>query len=899
MNAIPFGTTIIAPIPSTIPSAAGLVEATKQTPVDFAFIVPSIVEELAQNAALLDHCSRNLEAILYSGGDLPQAIGDVVASKIKIFNRYGASELGLMPVVLDRANRDRADWGYIEFHPDLGVELEPVSPDAAEHEFCIVYHPDRGRHQPTFSIWSFLGWDRYESRDLYVRHPAPNKRNLWRWHARKDDIIVFLNGEKTNPVSMEQHVVSRNAGVMGALVVGAQRFQAALLVETVPTADDTISWSPSDRAALLEQVWPSIAEANRECPAHARISKSHVLFVHPNKPMLRAGKGTVQRAATITLYKDELDALYRDAEQGTSIPPLDSEIALGPGFVADQDAIKNFVSQTIKSVTDWTDLSDAENIFARGMDSLQSITAIRILRHGLDMKTISVPLIYSHPSVSGLAEAIMKLREDELSNVKASTGEKLSERQRMLDIFRAELDRIPESLPPASSSTRASKTENSRSVILTGSTGAMGSYVLDDLVGDPAVERVYCLNRRADGRAAQIESNTLRHLDTNLDEPRVTFLKADLSKNHFGLAPEVYGQLLNSVTTVIHAAWPVNFNMPLSSFEPQLAGIVNLVSFCASAAAVQNRPAKRLFFVSSISSTMHNYYGSHDDFTADETVTETLGTAIPEKIVLTSSPAANGYGESKYLAEQLLDHAAQMIQRIPGQRPAVEFATARVGQVAGPVKRPGLWNPAEWFPSLVLSSLHIGAIPDSLGPVMGNIDWVPVDLLSRVLVELALSPSRTAEGGVDVFHPHNLHRKPYASILPGLLEELSRANGNTNGNLHVPSVEVIPFERWVFRVRQDLQNRSKLGVLDTDGDLEALLKANPAVKLLEFYETNLSQDMKARKSGIRDSDGTDNDIPSAFETSYTAGSNSTLRAVPGVSQDWIAKWVEEWMPIAA
>ena len=115
-------------------------------------------------------------------------------------------------------------------------------------------------------------------------------------------------------------------------------------------------------------------------------------------------------------------------------------------------------------------------------------------------------------------------------------AEKLYERQRILDIFRTELDRIPESLPPALPSTYTSKTENSHSVILTGSTGGLGSYFLDDLVCDPAVERVYCLNRRGDGRAAEIELNTLRNLDTNLDEPRVTFLKDDLSKNHFGLA---------------------------------------------------------------------------------------------------------------------------------------------------------------------------------------------------------------------------------------------------------------------------------------------------------------------------------------------------------------------------
>ena len=86
---------MINPTSGAIPSASGLVEGLKTTPADIAFLVPSIVNELSQNPDLLDYCADHLEMIIYCGGDLPQAIGDIVASKINLVDQFGATELSL------------------------------------------------------------------------------------------------------------------------------------------------------------------------------------------------------------------------------------------------------------------------------------------------------------------------------------------------------------------------------------------------------------------------------------------------------------------------------------------------------------------------------------------------------------------------------------------------------------------------------------------------------------------------------------------------------------------------------------------------------------------------------------------------------------------------------------
>lgn len=140
--AIPFGSVIISPATATIATAHGVVEAIKQSPADTAVFAPSIVAELAdtQNAELLVYCAEHLELITYIGGDLPQALGDVVAARVPLHCQYGVSEIGI---------------------PSL----------------------------------------------------------------------VFLNGEKTNPVLMEHHIVAHAPELSATVVLGAQRFQAALLVE--------------------------------------------------------------------------------------------------------------------------------------------------------------------------------------------------------------------------------------------------------------------------------------------------------------------------------------------------------------------------------------------------------------------------------------------------------------------------------------------------------------------------------------------------------------------------------------------------------------------------------------------------------------------------------------------
>ena len=834
---------MIAPTSGTISTAEGLVEGLKKTSADVAFIVPSIVLELSQNPELLDYCSKNLEAIIYCGGDMPESIGSIVASKIKLFNQFGATELGLTAQVLSDHDREPGDWKYAQFHPNIGLQLREMTDGI--HELYAIRDPRIEDQQPTFTI--FPDAQEYASRDLFVRHPS--KPDLWSWRARADDIIVFLNGEKTNPISMEQHIVSRTPEIAAALVVGAQRFQAALLIEPAKIGKDK-DLSPAERAAFIEGVWPIIEEANKDAPTHARIVKSHILMTHPQKPMLRAGKGTVQRSGTLRIYADDIESLYADAD---TMSGDREDQGLETINCLDDSAISCFINKSVLSITKWPSLDENENVFTIGMDSLQALLLVRELRRGLAVPTVALTTVYTNPSVTALTNAILRLSRHQQDSRASQEQER---RQRLSSFFKEYQDKIDR--------LRTSPTEiqetNNNVVILTGSTGALGAHILDTLLLANPITHIYCLNRAADSLALQRTRNRSYGLNMQLDASRVTFLTADLSQEHLGLQQEIFHKLISTATLIIHNAWPVNFNLSLPAFRTQLDSLVNLIDFTAKSTA-----SPRLFFISSISSVMS--YGSSSQ-------------NIPEEVISTeSAPGPNGYAESKFLSERLLDHAAQKL--------SIDTAFARVGQIAGPVRHTGLWNKAEWFPSLVISSHHVGAIPDSLGATMGNIDWVPIDDLAEILVDLAVnmprqdSPSRNAEPKrAKVFHPLNPHPTTWQAIQPIIASDLE----TIAICLMKRPPRTIPLASWLQRIRKDMEttagshknnNNSTLA----DSDLETLLRKNPAVKLLAFYEDVLGSHETAGRS---------------WEMRETMERSKKLRELEGVRAEWVRKWVREW-----
>lgn len=137
------------------------------------------------------------------------------------------------------------DWSYVNIHPDTGVEFEHRSDDL--RELCMVRNPKFECWQPVIKMYPDP--QRLPSGDLFSPHPF--KPGFWKHQGRADNTIVFLIGENIEPTSMEERINSHLEARVD-WVAGAQRFQAALLIELA----GEMVLSAVARADTLERIWP-------------------------------------------------------------------------------------------------------------------------------------------------------------------------------------------------------------------------------------------------------------------------------------------------------------------------------------------------------------------------------------------------------------------------------------------------------------------------------------------------------------------------------------------------------------------------------------------------------------------------------------------------------------------
>ncbi|KAB5533376.1 hypothetical protein GE09DRAFT_1250624 [Coniochaeta sp. 2T2.1] len=447
--------------------------------------------------------------------------------------------------------------------------------------------------------------------------PHPTVADHWIYYGRLDNIIVFSNGEKLNPVNMED-MVACHPRLKVALVVGQGQFQPAMILEpATPLAD------ADEEAKLVDGVLGTMKKANKATVAHGRITKDLAMVARPEKPFSRSGKGEIQRGQTTKLYADEIEELYNAMEQAGQVSSLD---------MTSDDALLKSLHTLFESIGS-PSLEPDTDFFSAAVDSLQVMTVTRATNK-------------PEPSF------------------------------------------------------------NAQTVIVTGSTGSLGSYLLDALMASLNVRKVVALNRDKDGgRSNQEAWNRRRGLATCWD--KVYFLHADLSSHELGLNSEAYTRLQRETDRIIHNAWPVNFHYFTASFAPHVAGVRHVFDLAASA---QKRAAN--MFISSRAAV--------DRWTSRD--------AVPETQFSDLSLSSPGYGRSKAVSSLELDAGAEAS--------GVRCASVRLGQIGGPKSAEGYWNAAEYISSLIKSSVYLGILPDSLGSI-NAVDWMPVEDMASLILDVA------------------------------------------------------------------------------------------------------------------------------------------------------------------
>ncbi|WP_051872263.1 non-ribosomal peptide synthetase [Streptomyces sclerotialus] len=289
-------------------------------------------------------------------------------------------------------------------------------------------------------------------------------------------------------------------------------------------------------------------------------------------------------------------------------------------------------------------------------------------------------------------------------------------------------------------------------VLLTGATGFIGAQLLHDVLRRTGAT-VHCLVRADSPQAA------LRRLTAHLqryrlwsDETagRIDAVPGDLTRPWLGLTPADRRRLSEDVDTVVHAGALVNLVRGYAAHRgTNVTGTVELLRLAATA-----RP-KHVHFVSTLSACPGQ---------VREAVTPAAGevapSLVPEARFDGSEPPGTGYGQSKWVAERLVQEAADR---------GLTVAVHRLGEVM-PSARTGVPNAGACIELLVRACLRTGTYVT--GDV--SVDYTPVDHVGALLLT-ALTDHR--DGYFHLLRPHGL-----------ALDELLGAFGHAFG-LHKATYE--------------------------------------------------------------------------------------------------------------
>ncbi|KAJ5107011.1 hypothetical protein N7456_003686 [Penicillium angulare] len=718
--------------------------------------IPSVLESLARSELGTEYL-RKFHSIIFGGAPLASEIGDHVAGLTHLQISFGSSECGMFASV---KTEEKEDWNYFQPNPNAGIVMQ----EAGDGLFELVVIRSEGRvAQGAFH--TSPDQQEYRTGDLFVRHQQ--KDNLWHYSGRRDDLIVLSNGEKFNPTTMEE-IISGHHIVNRAIVIGQGRFQPSVLIEP-----DWSIWS-SEPHELINQVWSTIEQANRTAPGHAQLMKSHVAISLQSKPFQLTPKGTVKRGPTLVDYGDEINNIYERVD----LPDV-AQLA--------QDATKSditaHITAIISEVSPVPIVDENADIFALGIDSLQTLNLGQSLRASLQSvkgdfaAAFDSPQLYSRPTVRQLSEYVYGLLQGHDPSPLEDFAESDSDREaRLANLVGKYTDDLGES----------------HAVILTGSTGSLGAYLLSELLRDLTVTKIYCLNRSEDAGERQLQSLQDKGLAFFKQFPqRVEFLHVNFQAERLGLEDSKYEELLQSVDTVIHNAWKVNFNHRVEAFEePHIAGVRRLIEL-----SISSERTAHIHFISSISTI--------------EGSSLAQGPSIPEIIFNDpSTTLRQGYGESKHVSERICAAASA--------RAGVPTTIHRVGQIGGPTTEKGMWNKQEWLPSLVATSKALKQIPKSLESI--SVQWVPVDTTAKVITETMRARRITQdEEPCAVFHIVNPKTADWSSLIPAVTKYFD--------------AEPVDFKTWLDTLASFTNPTQK--------DLQD----KPALKLLSFFQGTVAAEV--------------------------------------------------------
>lgn len=345
---------------------------------------------------------------------------------------------------------------------------------------------------------------------------------------------------------------------------------------------------------------------------------------------------------------------------------------LGKALTPTEKAVAEIWAQLIRGINP-DSIGGSDSFFDLGGHSIIAQQMLMAVRR--KWKDIDVPMaiIFQYPTLRGFSANVDQALDP--VGLRLDVGEAIDDEPEDEDYSADARDLSKQLLEKFESRDLDSTQEHT--VLLTGATGFLGAFILQDLLArkSPTV-KVVALVRAKDSETALSRVKDICQAYDIWDEKntnwasRLECLAGDLEKPNFGLAPETWNRLADTVDVVIHNGALVHWVLPYSRLRgPNVLSTMTILSLCATG------KAKQLGFVSSTSVLDNEHY-----IKVSENSIAEGGAGVSEADDLEGSRKGlgSGYGQSKWAAEYLV--------RAAGKR-GLKGCVIRPGYVTGDPER--------------------------------------------------------------------------------------------------------------------------------------------------------------------------------------------------------------------
>jgi thioester reductase-like protein len=654
-------------------------------------VLPLITKEIVEYCNNIERSlgwdiMKKLQLIRYAGAQLPdQIIKSLIDNGITPLSTFASTETGKIMDSISNFNNEysialKITSGLKYTLKDWGENLVEIV--ISKDDPCLAYAFDRDED------------GNYPTKDIFeiVNHESLS----FKYFSRADDTIIHVNGEKTNPIPMEDKINSCPY-IERCAILGTGQQLNTLLVQL-----DKNELLSSPLHEVIPTIKSYVKAANESAPSHSRIYEEMIYYlpIISEKKLPVTIKGNLQRKKCAKMFEDEVRQSVEKMESGyTSRESPELEII----SCDDEGNIQHIVKECLRLSID-KPFENNDSFFNNGMDSLSAMRFRNLLKSKISSLELKVTDIYDNDSVEKLAKFIESSNLGKILNTKS------------LEFYQKEVDdwiTRYSNLNIEKTHKRVSPTGDFH-IAISGANGSLGSFIIKSLVEQPKVSKVYALVRaKSDTQAKQKLETSFSQRFINIKPEhavKIIPLAVKLHEDQLGLSSQTYESILAKLSHVHHVGWTMDFLKGLDYFDDCIAASSNLMKL-----SVLSQRKVIYNFVSTIGATFPT--------------TSLEIASIPEKKLdtkLINTTACNGYNLSKLVTETLC--------QIWSKDYEIPLHIHRVGQISGDTIN-GAWNTTEHFPLLVKGIQVMKLCPNILE---SNLAWIPANIAADAIVEIGV-----------------------------------------------------------------------------------------------------------------------------------------------------------------